>query len=186
MRESDIQEVPTLVVVTMTVNGQIERRSTEPRRNLADFLRYDLGLTGTHLGCEQGACGACTVIVDDRAVRSCLMLAVQAEGTSVRTVEGLAVGYPDRGAADAQLHPLQQAFWDHQALQCSFCTPGFLMTALAALEEEPDLRRNQLRERLGGTLCRCTGYESIIDAVTEAAAVLRERGDQGDQDRGAT
>lgn len=157
------------VPVTLTVNGTAETARTTPRTTLADFLRHELGLTGTHVGCEQGVCGACTVRVDGAAVRSCLTLAVQVDGSTVDTVEGLA------GSA-AVLHPLQQKFWENQALQCGFCTPGFLMAAIAALEEEPDLDRAGIRDRLSGNLCRCTGYAPIVDAVAEYAEQRREAG----------
>jgi aerobic-type carbon monoxide dehydrogenase small subunit (CoxS/CutS family) len=155
--------------VRMTVNGQAETARVTPRTTLADCLRHSLGLTGTHLGCEHGVCGACTVLVDGRPVRSCLTLAVQADGSEVDTVEGLA----DDVSA---LHPLQEAFWRHQALQCGFCTPGFLMAAVAAVAENADLTREQIRERLSGNICRCTGYEPIVDAVAEYAAGRREAG----------
>jgi aerobic-type carbon monoxide dehydrogenase small subunit (CoxS/CutS family) len=151
--------------VALQVNGRRETGRCEPRTTLAEFLREELALTGTHVGCEQGVCGACTVVLDGAAVRSCLVFAVQADGSTVETVEGL-------GSKDG-MHPLQQAFWDAQALQCGFCTPGFLMTALVALREDPDLDRAQLRDRLSGNLCRCTGYQSIVDAVARAAEVLR-------------
>jgi aerobic-type carbon monoxide dehydrogenase small subunit (CoxS/CutS family) len=147
------------VRVSLVVNGRRETGLVEPRTTLADFLRGTLGLTGTHVGCEQGVCGACTIVVDGAAVRSCLLFAVQAEGCEVRTVEGL--------AGDG-LHPLQQAFWDAQALQCGFCTPGLLMTALVALDERRGWDRESLRERLSGNLCRCTGYQTVVDAVLAA------------------
>jgi aerobic-type carbon monoxide dehydrogenase small subunit (CoxS/CutS family) len=147
------------VRVSLQVNGRREVGQSEPRTTLADFLRGTLGLTGTHVGCEQGVCGACTVVVDGVAVRSCLMFAVQADGCEVRTVEGL---------AGDTLHPLQQAFWDAQALQCGFCTPGLLMTALVALDERRGWDRQGLRERLSGNLCRCTGYQTVVDAVLAA------------------
>ena len=156
------------VAVSLQVNGRREVGLAEPRATLADFLREELGLTGTHVGCEQGVCGACTVVLDGVAVRSCLVFAVQAEGCEVQTVEGL--------ARDDGLHPLQQAFWDAQALQCGFCTPGFLMTALVALRERSDWNRAELRERLSGNLCRCTGYEPIVDAVLAAAEAVRNSG----------
>ena len=145
----------------LTVNGRQETAHVTPRTTLADCLRHELGLTGTHLGCEHGVCGACTVLVDGRPVRGCLTLAVQAEGSTVDTVEGL--------ANDAVMHPLQEKFWKHSALQCGFCTPGFLMTAVAAVAEEPDMSRDRIRERLSGNICRCTGYEPIVDAVEEYA-----------------
>jgi aerobic-type carbon monoxide dehydrogenase small subunit (CoxS/CutS family) len=156
------------VRVGVRVNGSPEVGRAEPRTTLAEFLREELGLTGTHVGCEQGVCGACTVVLDGVAVRSCLVFAVQAEGCEVQTVEGL--------ARDDGLHPLQQAFWDAQALQCGFCTPGFLMTALVALRERSDWDRAELRERLSGNLCRCTGYEPIVDAVLAAAEAVRNSG----------
>ncbi|WP_308190439.1 (2Fe-2S)-binding protein [Pseudonocardia sp. TRM90224] len=144
--------------VTARVNGRTESAAVAPRTTLADYLRHGLGLTGTHLGCEHGVCGACTVLLDGNPVRSCLTLAVQAHGREVRTVEGLA-------APDGTMHPLQERFWRHQALQCGFCTPGFLMAALAAVDEEPDMSRDRIRERLSGNVCRCTGYQPIVDAV---------------------
>ncbi|CAH1652331.1 (2Fe-2S)-binding protein [Chelatococcus asaccharovorans] len=152
-------------VITLTVNGKDYTLSVEARRTLADALRDDCGLTGTHLGCEHGVCGACTVLVDDKPVRSCLMFAVQAEGCSVRTVEGLAKG-------DA-LHPLQKAFWENHGLQCGFCTPGFLMLAAGALEADPDLSEEEIRDILSSNLCRCTGYQNIIKSVCLAANEMR-------------
>jgi aerobic carbon-monoxide dehydrogenase small subunit len=137
----------------------------EPRRTLADALREDCGLTGTHLGCEHGVCGACTVLLDGDPVRSCLIFAVQAEGARVRTVEGL--------AQNGKLHPLQQAFWDHHGLQCGYCTPGFLMLAVGVLERRPDIDEAGLREALSANLCRCTGYQNIIKSVLAAAAEMR-------------
>ena len=152
--------------VSMVVNGRPIEGEVEPRRLLADFLREDANLHGTHLGCEHGVCGACTVLVDGEPVRSCLMLAVQANGATVVTVEGL---------AEDGLHPLQQAFSDHHALQCGFCTPGFLLTSLYLLRERPDLDdETELREALSGNLCRCTGYKNIIDAVRDAAGRMRD------------
>jgi len=152
--------------VTFTVNGDERVIRVEPRRSLADALREDCGLTGTHLGCEHGICGACTVLVDDQPVRSCLMFAVQAEGARVRTVEGLAAG--------DKLHPIQQAFWDNHGLQCGFCTPGFLMLAVAVLERQPDISEGELREALSSNLCRCTGYQNILKSVLAAAAEMRK------------
>ena len=152
--------------VTFTVNGEERMIRVEPRRSLADALREDCGLTGTHLGCEHGVCGACTVLVDNQPVRSCLMFAVQAEGTRVRTVEGL--------ASDDELHPLQQAFWDHHGLQCGFCTPGFLMLAVGILERDPDVAEPELRDALSANLCRCTGYQNILKSVLAAAAEMRK------------
>ncbi len=148
----------------LNVNGERYELDVEPRRTLADALREDCGLTGTHVGCEHGACGACTVLVDDQAVRSCLMLAVQCDGAEIRTVEGLA-------GADGSAHPLQEAFSAEHALQCGFCTPGFLMLASGALSEDPTIVDDpeRLREVLAANLCRCTGYEAIRRAVVRAA-----------------
>ena len=145
-------------LVRLTVNGRAVSITVEARRTLAEALREDLGLTGTHLGCEHGVCGACTVLMDGAPVRACLVLAVQAEGAAIRTVEGLA-------APDGTLHPLQQAFSDHHALQCGYCTPGFLMLAIAMLEENPAMEEAEMVERLSSNLCRCTGYSGILAAV---------------------
>ena len=147
--------------IRLTVNGKEYERSVEVRMTLADFLREELGLTGTHLGCEHGVCGACTLLFDGEAVRSCLMLAVQADGASLMTVEGLAQG--------EKLHPLQQAFQDRHALQCGFCTPGFLMTAYALLKENPEPTEEEAREGISGNICRCTGYQPIIEAILQAS-----------------
>ena len=152
--------------VSFSVNGRRERIDVEPRRTLADALRDDLDLTGTHLGCEQGVCGACTVLLDGEPVRSCLMLAVQADRSSLTTVEGL---------AGEELHPLQQAFADCHGLQCGFCTPGFLISALHLLTENPDPSREEIRAGLSGNICRCTGYVGIVDAVRQAAIAMRSR-----------
>ena len=154
--------------VTMTVNGASRTGTAEQRMTLADFLRERLRLTGTHLGCEHGVCGACTVLVDGEPVRSCLMLAVQAQGTAVTTIEGLADG--------DTLHPLQQAFMESFAFQCGFCTPGFVMSTLALLREEPDADEARICEELSGNLCRCTGYQSIVEGVLLAAQRAREEG----------
>ena len=151
--------------VTLQVNGVRHEIEVEPRRTLADAIRDDCGLTGTHLGCEHGVCGACTVLVDGRPVRSCLMFAVQVEGAAIRTVEGLADG--------DELHPLQKAFWQHHGLQCGFCTPGFLMLAAGVLEANPEIDDEGLRDALASNLCRCTGYQNIITAVRAAAAEMR-------------
>jgi aerobic-type carbon monoxide dehydrogenase small subunit (CoxS/CutS family) len=148
--------------VTVTVNGRPYQRTIEPRLLLSDFLRHELGLTGTHVGCEHGVCGACTVLVDDQPARACLMFAVQADGLSVTTVEGLAE------STDA-LHPVQQAFWDAHALQCGFCTSGMLMTTVALLRENPSPSDVEIRVALSGNLCRCTGYQNIVKAVRLAA-----------------
>lgn len=155
--------------VHLTVNGEERGGRAEARTTLADFLRHELGCNGTHLGCEHGVCGACTVIVDGAAVRSCLMLAVQAEGAAVETVEGLADG--------DELSPLQQAFHRNHALQCGFCTPGFLMSITAALREGPVRTQEQAREVLGGNICRCTGYAAMIRAVLEASAQAHPAGE---------
>jgi carbon-monoxide dehydrogenase small subunit len=149
------------VAVSLTVNGSRVDRTVEPRLLLSDFLRHDLGLTGTHVGCEHGVCGACTVLMDGEAVRSCLIFAVLADGHSLETVEAL--------APDGDLHPLQQAFHETHALQCGFCTPGFLMTLVPFLRDNPDPDERQIREALSGNLCRCTGYKNIVDAVALAA-----------------
>jgi len=150
------------VIIEIEINGEPCRGEIEPRTLLSDFIRHTAGLTGTHVGCEHGVCGACTVQLDGETVRSCLMLAVQAKGRSVLTVEGLAPG-------DAALHPLQRAFHEHHALQCGFCTPGFLLAAEALLRERPDPTEREVREALAGNLCRCTGYEGIVAAVLEVA-----------------
>lgn len=152
--------------IRLRVNGKDYEGSAEPRRSLVDFLRDTLGLKGTHIGCEQGVCGACTIHMNGVAVRSCLLYAVQADGSEIRTVEGLAEGQT--------LHPLQQAFHEAHALQCGFCTPGFLMSLTAFLQDTPDPTDEQIREALSGNLCRCTGYVSIHEAVKSAARVLRE------------
>ncbi len=147
--------------LTVTVNGARYEQAVEPRLLLSDFLRHELDLTGTHVGCEHGVCGTCTILLDGQAVRSCLMFAVQANGHEITTVEGL--GSPEN------LHPLQQAFRDAHALQCGFCTPGFLMTLLPFLEENPKPTDDEIREAIAGNLCRCTGYQHIVDAVKLAA-----------------
>jgi len=154
--------------ITLNINGRDHAIRVEPRKTLVDAIRDDCGQTGTHIGCEHGICGACTVIVDDQAVRSCLMFAVQAQGKKIRTVEGLAQG--------DTLHPLQAAFIKHHGLQCGFCTPGFLMLAVNALEREPDIGDEALLDLLSSNLCRCTGYQNIIVAVRAAAAEMRRAG----------
>lgn len=155
--------------VTITVNGRSRRSRVEPRRLLVDYLRHDLGLTGTHIGCEQGVCGACTVLLDGRTARSCLHFAVAVDGSDIRTVEDLA-------DLDA-LHPIQEMFHQKHALQCGFCTPGFLLTAVELLESSPDPDEAAIREAVMNNVCRCTGYANIVDAITEAAVELR-RGHQ--------
>lgn len=163
--EATVEEA---VSVTLTVNGSVETRAVEPRVTLADFLRRELTLNGTHLGCEHGSCGACTVIVNGDAVRSCLMLAVQAQGAQVETVEGLA----DHGS----LNPLQEAFRQCHALQCGFCTGGFLMSLTARLREGPIVTEEQAREALSGNICRCTGYAGMVDAVLSLDADVSDAG----------
>jgi aerobic-type carbon monoxide dehydrogenase small subunit (CoxS/CutS family) len=159
--------VDELLPVKTTVNGRPYSFAIEPRISLADTLRYELGLTGTKVGCEHGVCGACTVLVDDQPMRSCLMLGVQAEGRNIQTVEGLATGL--------KLHPLQEAFKRHHALQCGFCSAGMLATALALLRDNPSPTRAEVRETISGNLCRCTGYETIVDAIcdTQVAEFMR-------------
>jgi carbon-monoxide dehydrogenase small subunit len=151
--------------VRVTVNGKLYERVLEPRLLLSDFLRHEIGLTGTHVGCEHGVCGACTILFDGEATRSCLMLAVQADGHQLLTVEGLSSD-PDH------LHPLQQAFRDAHGLQCGFCTPGFLMTITAFLKENPSPSEDEIRHALSGNLCRCTGYQNIVKAVMLASRDL--------------
>jgi aerobic-type carbon monoxide dehydrogenase small subunit (CoxS/CutS family) len=155
------------VKISVELNGTRHDGDVEPRTLLSDFIRHDCGLTGTHVGCEQGVCGACTVQLDGEPVRSCLMLAVQADGRSVRTVEGLA-------DEDGTLHPLQRAFHERHALQCGFCTPGFLMSLEPVIRDADELHETEIREALAGNLCRCTGYLGIVEAVELAARELRE------------
>src|SRR5712692_6020438 len=149
--------MPDRRAISVTVNGRTYQRSVEPRLLLSDFLRHELRLTGTHVGCEHGVCGACTVLVDQQPARACLMLAVQADGLNITTVEGLAPT-PER------LHPVQEAFWNAHGLQCGFCTSGMLITTVALLRERPDPSDHQIREALSGNLCRCTGYQNIVNA----------------------
>jgi carbon-monoxide dehydrogenase small subunit len=156
-----MQRVP----ITLTVNGRSISAEVEARMTLADFLREQLGLTGTKLGCEHGVCGSCTVLWDGAAVRSCLVLAAQADGANLTTIEGLATG--------EAMHPVQQAFWEHHGLQCGFCTPGMVLTAVALLEENPDPSEQEIREALSGNLCRCTGYQNIVRAVRAAAEQMQ-------------
>ena len=153
--------------ITVTVNGVPRTHVVPVRLSLADFLRHELGLTGTHLGCEHGVCGACTVLVDASTARSCLMLAVQADGRAVQTVESLA-------GSDGSLHPLQAAFHEHHALQCGYCTPGMLMTLVEFLADTPDPDEQAVREALSGNLCRCTGYQAIVDAALAAARRMQQ------------
>ncbi|MEL7591522.1 MAG: (2Fe-2S)-binding protein [Anaerolineaceae bacterium] len=155
-----------LFPITVTVNGNEYHREVEARLLLSDFLRHDLGLLGTHVGCEHGICGACTINFDGEPLRSCLIFAVQANGHDIRTVESL--GTPEN------LHPLQQSFHEKHALQCGFCTPGFLMTLVPYLEEHPNPSKEEIREAIDGNICRCTGYEKIVEAVQDAAAKLSQ------------
>jgi carbon-monoxide dehydrogenase small subunit len=154
------------VDISITVNGRRHDLRVPPRMTLADCLRDEIGLTGTHIGCEQGACGACCVMLDGEAVRGCLIFAVQADGLSVTTVEGLA-------GADGSLSVLQDAFWDHHALQCGYCTPGMLVAATALLAENPSPSEAEIRAAIDGNLCRCTGYQQIIEAIADAAARMK-------------
>jgi len=152
--------------VTITVNEKEYKREVEPRLLLSDFLRHELGLTGTHVGCEHGVCGACTILFDGESMRSCLIFAVQADGHVITTVEGLAKDKDD-------LHPIQQAFWEAHGLQCGFCTPGILMTLVPFLKQNPNPTEDEIRHALSGNLCRCTGYQHIVDAVKLAAEKMR-------------
>ncbi|MBU0677131.1 MAG: (2Fe-2S)-binding protein [Verrucomicrobia bacterium] len=158
-----------LVAVSITVNGKLYEKAVEPRLLLSDFLRHELRLTGTHVGCEHGVCGACTILLDGKAVRSCLIFTIQATGQEILTIEGLA----DLVEGPAW-HPLQEAFRETHGLQCGFCTPGFLMTLIPFLEENPDPTEEEIREALSGNLCRCTGYQNIVKAVRMAATALKE------------
>ena len=159
---------PSPIEVQVRVNGRDYAESVAPRLLLSDFLRHRLGLTGTHVGCEHGVCGACTVLLDGEAVRACLLLAVQADGAEITTVEGLE-------GPDGQLHPIQQAFHEMHALQCGFCTPGFLMSVVAFLRDVPAPGDDEIRRGLAGNLCRCTGYQNIVRAVRRASEVLAAR-----------
>jgi len=156
----------SVIDVAFTVNGTAQRVTVEARRTLSDVIREDVGLTGTHLGCEHGVCGACTVLVDGEPARSCLMFAGQAEGAEITTIEGLA-------QPDGSLHPIQQAMMDAHGFQCAFCSPGFLMSAVALLEENPDPTTAEIREELSGNLCRCTGYQSIVAGVERAVQIMK-------------
>ena len=151
--------------VRLTVNGTSYEAFVEPRMTLVDMLRVELGLTGTHVGCEHGVCGACTILLEGQAVRSCIMLAVQADGASLMTVEGL--------SPDGHLHPIQEAFMERHGLQCGFCTPGFLISVYELLQHTPDPSDDEIRDALGGEICRCTGYQSIMESVRLAAAKMR-------------
>ena len=153
--------------VEITVNGQTYNKQVEPRRLLSDFLREDLDLRGTHVGCEHGICGACTVLMNGNTVRSCLMFAVQANGAEITTIEGL--------ATNGKLHPLQEGFWENHGLQCGFCTPGFLLSACELLERNPDPTEEEVRVGLSGNMCRCTGYQHIVESVLAAAEKMKAR-----------
>ncbi|MBI4525976.1 MAG: (2Fe-2S)-binding protein [Deltaproteobacteria bacterium] len=153
--------------VSMTINGHEYRGTVEPRRLLVDFIREDLDLAGTHVGCEHGVCGACTILWNGEAVRSCIIFAVQADGATLETVEGLA-------KSNSELHPIQQAFWENHALQCGFCTPGLLLTIKALLKENPSPTEEEIRRTISGNLCRCTGYQNIVTAVKRVAEELNE------------
>ena len=161
------------LAVTMSVNGTVHTVDTDPRRSLADVIREDIGLTGTHLGCEHGVCGACTILLDGEPSRSCLMLAVQAEGTDITTIEGL--------ATNGTMHPVQQAMHEAMSFQCAFCAPGFLMSTVALLRDNPDPTTSEIREELSGNLCRCTGYQSIVAGVEKAVEITRQNNPRGDQ-----
>ncbi len=154
--------------ISFTINGQPHEAAVEPRLLLVDYLRQHMDLTGTHVGCEHGVCGACTILMDGKPVRSCIMLAVQADGHELTTVEGLAEG-PDN------MHPLQEAFWEAHGLQCGFCTPGFLMTLKPYLEEHPDANEDDIRHAISGNLCRCTGYQHIVDAALLGAKKMHAK-----------
>ena len=158
--------MPQSIAITVTVNEKRYARVVEPRLLLSDFLRHELGLTGTHVGCEHGVCGACTILLDGESARSCLMFAVQADGHTIVTVEGLAKDKDN-------LHPLQQAFWEAHGLQCGYCTPGILMSMIPFLKQNPDPTEEDIRHALSGNLCRCTGYQHIVDAVKLAAEKMK-------------
>lgn len=156
------------LAINVSVNGTSHALTVEPRRSLADVIRDDIGLTGTHLGCEHGVCGACTILLDGEPARACLMLAVQADGADITTIEGLADD-------DGTMHPVQQAMYDAMSFQCAFCSPGFLMSTVALLRDNPNPTEREIREELSGNLCRCTGYQSIVDGVETAVSLLGEQ-----------
>ena len=170
------KEFPELRAVALTVNGESYELDVETRMTLADCIRHKIGKTGTHLGCEHGVCGACTVLVDGRSTRSCLMLAVQANGAEIMTIEGIA-------KENGEWHPLQQAFHEHHALQCGFCTAGILTSMVEFLRENPDPNEEEVREALSGNICRCTGYQGIVTAVLDAAGRLRAVSDGAESHR---
>ena len=159
--------------ISVTVNGTTYQRDVEARLLLSDFLRHDLGLTGTHVGCEHGSCGACTILLDGESVRSCLLFAVQVDGRALTTVEGLTPDW-NQASTHEDMHPIQIAFREKHGLQCGFCTPGLLMTLTPFLAENPDPSEAEIRQAISGNICRCTGYETIVDAALEAAAVMRK------------
>ena len=161
------------IPVTITVNEKVYQRQVEPRLLLSDFLRHELGLTGTHVGCEHGVCGACTILFDGESARSCLIFAVQADGHQITTVEGLSSPRPGGTESGLGLHPIQQAFWEAHGLQCGYCTPGILMTLVPFLKQNPDPTEEEIRHALSGNLCRCTGYQHIVDAVKLAAEKMK-------------
>jgi carbon-monoxide dehydrogenase small subunit len=164
-QEAAAEDAALFRTIELDVNGRAHRRRVSTRKSLGDFLREDIGLTGTHLGCEHGVCGACTVLADGALVRSCLMLAVQAHGRKIMTIEGLG----------EDLHPVQQAFWEHHAVQCGFCTPGMVLTVIDLISRKKTLSESEVREHLSGNLCRCTGYQFIVDAALAAARRMREQ-----------
>ncbi len=164
----DSVKIVDSVKIALTVNGRRHEREVESRRLLSDFLREDLRLTGTHLACEHGVCGSCTILMNGQSTRSCLTFAVMADGAEITTIEGL-------GSVE-NMHPLQEAFWEKHGLQCGFCTPGMLMSALELLRENPDASGAEIREALSGNLCRCTGYQTIVEAVEAAAETMRGAG----------
>ncbi|MEU9896095.1 (2Fe-2S)-binding protein [Streptomyces phaeochromogenes] len=174
MNTDPVATQPDLQLITLDVNGERYDVVTEPRRTLVDVLRHELRLTGTHVGCEHGICGACTVLVDERPVRACLMFAAQAEGARIRTVESLAEGgNGGGGGGGGELNDLQRAFTEHHALQCGFCTPGFLMLAEGFLGERPEASKEEIREVVASNLCRCTGYQTIVEAIDACATARR-------------
>jgi aerobic-type carbon monoxide dehydrogenase small subunit (CoxS/CutS family) len=168
-KQAAVDDSQLFRTVTVTINGRQVERRVSVRKNLADFVRDDLGFTGTHVGCEHGVCGACSVTVDGKIVRSCLMFAVQANGSAITTIEGI---------AGAELHPVQQAFWDHHALQCGFCTPGMLLTVMDLVERKTDLTEADVRASLSGNMCRCTGYQFIVDATLAVARQAAKKDSQ--------
>jgi aerobic carbon-monoxide dehydrogenase small subunit len=174
----EASEADTRRTIRVTVNGQDYERDVDVRRTLGDFIREDLRLTGLHYGCEHGVCGACTVLLDGNAVRSCLLLAVQVHGRNLKTIEGVA-------SPEGELSPIQQAFWDNHGLQCGFCTPGMVLATEDFLRNNPNPTRDEVREGMSGNICRCTGYQLIVDSILDAAEALRN-GETGGTDAGAS